>query len=73
MSTGDTPGEGPWWNVYTAEWCGCIPTVSHVSARVVFPLPSLWFSPLWVSFYGKSSLNCRGLLWPHCLVSSQGR
>jgi len=21
---GDTPGEGPWWHVYIAEWCSCI-------------------------------------------------
>jgi len=30
MSSGNTPGEGPWSHVYSAEWCGCILTVSHI-------------------------------------------
>jgi len=29
-----TPSEGPWWPVYTAEWCGCILTV----LRVIFSM-----------------------------------
>jgi len=30
MSRDDTPGEGPWWHVYTGEWCGCILRVSRI-------------------------------------------
>jgi len=30
-------GEGPWWHIYTAEWCGCILTVS---SRICTPLPT---------------------------------
>jgi len=33
-----TPSEGPWWPVYTAEWCGCILTV----LRLIFP----WWFPV---------------------------
>jgi len=43
MSRGDTPGEGPWWYVYTAEWCSCILTVSRMICQGGFPLPSLQF------------------------------
>jgi len=45
MSRGDTPGEEPWWHVYTAEWCGCILTVSppppphHNRFTALFPGP----------------------------------
>ena len=38
MSRGDTPGEGPWWQLYTAEWYACTLTVSRITY-----LPG-WFS-----------------------------
>jgi len=31
MPRGDTPGEGWWWHVYTAERCSCILTVSRIT------------------------------------------
>jgi len=71
MSRDDTPDEEPWRHVYTAEWCGCILTVSCIMCDMYqggFPLPSLQFSSSWVSFsYGRSSLAAEAFLWPHCL------
>jgi len=52
VSTGDSLGEEPWWYVYTAEWCGCILTVSHITY-----LPG-WFP---VAFLRISSSSV--LLW----------
>jgi len=45
MTMGDTPGEGPWWHVYTAEWCGCILTVP----RIVY-LPG-WFPAAFLAVF----------------------
>jgi len=64
MSMSDTPGEGPWWHVYTAKWYGCILTVSRITYLPGwFPFPSLWFWSSWVSFpYGRTSLAAEAFL-----------
>jgi len=63
MSRGDTPGEGLWWHVYTAEWCGYILSVACITYlpgwfRVAFPAVFVFLSVL---------LTAEAFLWPHCL------
>jgi len=61
MSRGDTPGEGPWWHVYTAEWCGCILTVS-CQADTLISHPGLFASETGHQY---RHLWCLGLCVPY--------
>ena len=75
MSRSDraTPGEGPWWHVYSAEWCGCILSLSftyHEFATVVSCcLPCGFHIPGCPPIYGRSSLTAEA--FPDLAIFSQ--